>query len=181
MAFEATKRLTRFPGDDEPIYTPTASLLSDSNSDRLENDSKRYTLFPGTDSDLPIPLHSTSQLVSTNKKPATNHIPPRLPLAINRPDAPSYRSLNTEINLQQNPYTKYKILRGIDRHNRVKVAYTLSSPTRIVTLKEVTRPLPFNEILECHHRNLLKLLEVYKFDGKTVIVSDVAHNSELMF
>jgi hypothetical protein len=178
MAFEATKRLTRFPGDDELNFAAEKSLLGIPKSDQPESESKRYTLFPGTtDLEPPTSVNLSNVSKSTSKKLESSQIPPRLPLAVNRPDAPSSRSLSTELNLQQNPYSKYKILRGIDRYDKVKVAYTVALPTHIVTLKQVTCPLPLNEILECHHRNLLKLLEVYKFEGKTIVVSEYAQVS----
>jgi hypothetical protein len=68
-------------------------------------------------------------------------------------------------------------VREIGRGGKTKAASTRRIPIKMVTVKEVNLALPSSTVLSYRHQNLVEIIELYKFEGKTLLISEYAQVS----
>lgn len=178
------KRLTRFPGDQ-----PSISRVQSESAVVGKKKTRRMTRFPGgTEAGLPLLTVASLKAAPIEKHEEgiqTERVPRRLPLvkkiqppspkieetatAIDRPDSPLELAIH-----HQNPWDIYRLVREIGRGGKTKAANTRCIPTRMVTVKDVNVTLPSSTVLGYRHQNLVEVMGLYKFQGKTVLISEYA-------
>lgn len=168
-------RQTRFPGKDQ-------DLLANIRAGEKNVNANRRTRFPGGSDAQKILLleKEESRIEEIPEKEA--HTPSRLPLRINLPNAVSERPIpTTNITSSQpdqlssiqvgSPWISYVSLRHLERGGQVIAAYTRKVPVRMVAVKKLLSD-NFMELRKCQHKNLLAIMQVYRFQGAFFIITD---------
>ena len=182
------KRLTRFPGGQ-----PSISQFQSQSAVGGEKKARRMTRFPGG-AEAGLPLLTVDSLKNgpiekQEEEVKTERVPRRLPLVvktiqfpspeikktatpIDRPDSPSELAIH-----HQNPWDTYRLVREIGRGGKTKAASTRDVPTRMVTVKDVDLALSSSTVFSYRHQNLVEVIALYKFQGKTLVISEYAQVS----
>jgi hypothetical protein len=63
-------------------------------------------------------------------------------------------------------------VREIGRGGKTTVANTRCLPTRMVIVKDVVLIAPSSNLLSYRHQNLIEVIELYKFQGQTFLISE---------
>jgi hypothetical protein len=63
-------------------------------------------------------------------------------------------------------------VRKIGQGGKTKAASTRRILIKIITVKKVNLALPFSTVLSYQHQNLVKIIKLYKFEGKTLLISE---------
>ncbi|OBT43217.1 hypothetical protein VE00_06382 [Pseudogymnoascus sp. WSF 3629] len=177
-----SRRLTRFPGvGSERLRQPqTPNNLQDG-----EKPGNRGTRFPGSlDHDFTLlmaPKLEEPALERRSPRPTV----PRIPLSVNTGNATPRQSIvidqmglsSLPIIRHEDPWLKYTCLRKMRRGSLVQVACTKSIPTAMVTVKETRKLLELDQVIKFRHSNLVVFIGCYKYDGKTMLVSEYAQVS----
>ena len=151
------------------------------------------TRFPGgAEAGLQLLTSTSLKTASTESYKEgiqTERIPLRLPLVVktaqslsptiaetvkatDRPDSPSELSIH-----HQSPWDTYRLVREIGRGGKTKAAGTRRIPIIMVTVKDVNLALPSSTVLGYRHQNLVEVIELYKFEEKTFLISEYAQVS----
>jgi hypothetical protein len=166
-------RKIRFPGKGQ-------DLLANFRAGEKNVNANRRTRFPGGSDTQKILLlekeESRIEDIPEEEAPA----PPRLPLRINPPNAVSERPTpTTNIKSSQpdqlssiqvgSPWISYVSLRHLERSGQVTAAYTQKVPVHMVTVKKLLSD-NFMELRKFPHENLLAIMEVYRFQGPSLLL-----------
>ncbi|KFY30334.1 hypothetical protein V493_01982 [Pseudogymnoascus sp. VKM F-4281 (FW-2241)] len=177
-----SRRRTRFPGvGPERLRQPqTPNNLQDG-----EKPGNRGTRFPGSKN------HDFTLLTGAKlEEPAPERrrpkpTLPRIPLAVNNGNAAPHQPIAIEqmalplpaMIRHEDPWLKYTYLRKMRRGSLVQVACTKSVPTTMVTVKETTQLPELDQVFKFRHSTLVVFIGCYKYDGKTMLVSEYAQVS----
>jgi hypothetical protein len=71
----------------------------------------------------------------------------------------------------QSPWDRYKALRPLQRGGEVTAACARTDPSKMVAIKKLSLD-HFKEFRSCHHKNLLVIMDAYRFEGQIFIVTD---------
>ena len=152
--------MTRFPGDAEAgLLLLTVDSLKKGPIEKQEEEIKPEQVLRR----LPLVVKTIQFPSPEIKKTAT---------PIDRPDSPSELAIH-----HQNPWDTYRLVREIGRGSKTKAASTRDVPTRIVTVKDIDLALSSSTVFSYRYQNLVEVIVLYKFQGKTLIISEYAQVS----
>lgn len=177
-----SRRLTRFPGvGPKRLRQPQTP----NNPQDGEKPGYRGTRFPGS-LNYDFTLLTAAKLEEPAKeRRSPKPTLPRLPLAVNTGDATPRRSIAVDqaglsslpMIRHEDPWLKYTCLRKMRRGSLVQVACTKSVPTTMVTVKETIQLLELDQVIKFRHLNLVVFIGCYKYNKKTMLVSEYAQVS----
>jgi hypothetical protein len=173
-----SQRKTQWPSPDQPINLAQKEKVSDN----------RQTRFPGGAGlqKFSIAQSEPSIITHSRKEDAVKRIS-RLPLQVNPPCAtptrpPPEKEIKTTQRTQtpiiqaKSPWDKYRFLGLLQRGGKVTAAYTRTEPTKMVAIKKLSSD-DFKQVRSCHHRNLLEIIEAYRFEGQIFAITNYTATS----
>ena len=173
-----SQRKTQWPSPDEPASLAREKNVSDN----------RQIRFPGGAGLQKLSISKTEPLIITNSKreDAVKTIS-RLPLQVNPPcttptrpppekEIKTTQRTQTPIIQAKSPWDKYRFLRLLQRGGEVAAAYTRTEPTKMVVIKKLNSD-DFKQFRSCHHKNLLEIIEAYRFEGQIFAITDYTATS----
>ena len=170
-----SQRKTQWPSPYEPASPAREKNVSDN----------RQTRFPGGAGLQKFSISKPEPLIITNsKREGAVKTISRLPLQVNatptRP--PSEKEIKTTQRTQtpiiqaKSPWDKYRFLRLLQRGDEVAAAYMRTEPTKMVAIKKLNSD-DFKQFRSCHHKNLLEIIEAYRFEGQIFAITDYTATS----
>lgn len=107
---------------------------------------------------------------------------PRLPFKVNSPIATPTRpppemriktmqEMPTVALQAKSPWDTYKTLGILQRGDEVRAAYTRTEPIKLVAIQKISSD-NFKQFRSCRYKNLLAILEAYRFEGDIFAITD---------
>jgi hypothetical protein len=150
-----SKRDTRFPGPGQ-LPIPKAPLKKESTA--------LLTQYPSELSPIPEEINLPIDRDTKGKAAPT---PPQLPVRASPSSAVASKPPPVR---DQSPWDIYRSLRPLDRGGEVIAAYRLD-PVKMVAVKKVSSDYIKGRGVS-HHKNLLAILEQYRYDGELFVITD---------
>jgi hypothetical protein len=149
----------------------------------------RHTRFPGGVGLQKLSISEATEPSTTTRSEREEVVKTisRIPLEVNPPDSTSTRPppemkikttqrTQTPVLQAKSPWDTYKFLRLLQRGGEVTAACTRIDPIKMVAIKKLSSD-DFKQFRSCQHKNLLTIIEAYRFEGQIFAITDYTATS----